>query len=105
VRYFKLALLALSAIAVLLCFVYNIFKFGGQGAFTFAMCAGPMGLAGFFTAKPPMPRWASISSAVALLIVGMKTSGDDTDINNIMMAAFFGMIMAVILAIRPERAR
>ena len=101
IRSLKFAMLALSATAIVLCFDYNIFRMGEHGVLAFAMCVVAAGLAGYFTVNPTMPRWASVVSAVALSIVAMKTSGDETD--NIMMVAFFGMIAAIILAIRPER--
>jgi hypothetical protein len=103
-RYFKFALIGLSVIGLILCFVYKLYAGDVHAWIVIAGCAGPAGLAGYFTfVEPGMPRWAAVTSAVVLLVVGMKTSGDDTDINNIMMAAFFGMIAAIVLAIRPEK--
>jgi hypothetical protein len=47
-----------------------------------------------------MPRWASIVSAVAFLIVAMKTTEEPFD--NIMMAAAGGLLLAIVLAIKPD---
>ncbi|MBX3156159.1 MAG: hypothetical protein KF773_09180 [Deltaproteobacteria bacterium] len=104
-RYLKFAVAGLSLVGVILGFAYKLTSYGGHGIAVLAACIVPAGLTGLFIAKPPMPRWAAIVSALSLLLAAMKTSGDDTDLNNIMMAAFGGMIAAVVLAIKPERPR
>lgn len=104
-RYVKFVMMALAAIGVVLGFVYNLLSAGGQGIFTLAMCATPLALGIVSEAsKKGFPRWMGGVSLAALLITGMKTSGDDSDLNNIMMAAFFGMICALVLTIKPEKA-
>ncbi len=52
-----------------------------------------------------MPRWASAVSMVSFWIVGMKTSGNVSDLNNIMMAVFFASFMALALLIAPDRPK
>jgi hypothetical protein len=44
-------------------------------------------------------------SLVAFAVVGMKTSGDSTDLNNLMVFAFFGMFPGLALLIYPYRPR
>lgn len=53
-----------------------------------------------------MPRWAAVVAAMSFLIAAMKTSGgpDGGPFQNVMMAAALGLILAVALAIRPEKA-
>ena len=103
-RYVKFAMMALAGIGVVLGLVYDLLSAGGQGIFTMAMCATPLVL-GIVSevGKRGFPRWMGGVSLVSMLIVGMKTSGDDSDLNNIMMAAFFGMILAIVLLIKPEQ--
>ena len=104
-RYLKYTVIGLSLVGAVLSLAYNVMKFGVHGVAVLVGCLAPAALAGWFTVKPPMPRWAAVVSAVSLLVVGMKTSGDDKDIQNIMVASFFAMIAAIVLAIKPERPR
>ena len=78
---------------------------GGQGIFTMALCAAPLVLGIVSEAtKKGFPRWMGGVSLATMLLAAMKTSGDNSDLNNIMMAAFFAMILAIVLLIRPEKA-
>lgn len=104
-RYVKFLVLALGALGVVLSLMYSVLSAGFHGVVVVAGCALPAGLAAYGTfAKPTMPRWAAVVSAISFLIVGMKTTESGPDIENIMLAAFFGIIVSAILAIRPERS-
>ena len=105
-RYVKLGIAAFGIIGVILSLNYHLLSFGAQGAIVVGACALPVALVAYGTIiESTMPRWAAIVSAVAFLVVAMKTSGDNKDIQNIMMAGAAGLVLAIILAIRPERRR
>jgi hypothetical protein len=50
-----------------------------------------------------MPRWAATMSALAFVIAAMKTS-HGSEPQNIMMAAAAGLLVAIALLIKPDRA-
>jgi hypothetical protein len=103
-RYVKFAMMGFAALATILSLVYNVFSFGGQGALVFVLCVVPLALGVFGTVvKPTLPRWAAIVSALDFLILGMKTTEGD-NWQNVMLAAVAGLLLAVVLAIRPDRA-
>lgn len=103
-RIVKFIMMGLAAVAVVLGLTYDLLSAGGQGIFTLAMAAVPVALGVLSeVTKKGFPRWMGGVSLVSLLLVGMKTSGDDTDLNNVMMAAFFGMVLALVLLIKPEK--
>ena len=101
----KYAMLGLGAISVLLCLIYNVFQHGGHGILLFVTCLVPTALAGLSIKLGGMPRWASAVSLVSFMIAGMKTSGDQSDLNNIMMAVFFAMLLSLVLLILPDRPK
>ena len=103
--YVKYVMVLLALVATVLCFVYSLPAIGTQGYIVIGACAAPLVLGGAFSAmQRSLPRWASVVSALSFALAGMKTSGGDSDLQNIMVAAFFGMILAVVLAIRPDRS-
>ncbi len=106
-KYVKFAMIAVSLLCIGLCLAYNVLSAGGQGVFVLICCALPaaLGLFGTFVQKG-IPRWAAIVSAVSLLLVGFKTSGgpDGGDLENLMLVSFLGMILAVVLSIKPDKA-
>ncbi len=105
-RYVKYAMLGLGSIAVLLCLVYNVFQYGGHGTLLFVFCLIPTVLAAIsLKLWGGMPRWASAVSMASFLLAAMKSSGDQSDLNNIMMAVFVGMILALVLLIKPDRIK
>ena len=58
---------------------------------------------GLATAKGAgLTRGQAIGSALCFLLAGMKSQ---EAFQNVMMAAFFGMILCVIMAIKPETAK
>ena len=103
-RYVKFSVLGLSVLSAVLSVAYGALSFGGQGIFLLVSCLVPAAGAAFGTfVKPTMPRWASILSVLAFLVVGMKTSGGSSDLQNVMLLAFVGLILSIVLAIRPDR--
>ena len=98
VRY---VMMVLSATATVLCFVANVTTAGAQGWILVAACVIPLaiGLTGTRSGQG-LSRRQALGSVAALLIASMKSSGG---LDSIMMAAFFGMLAALILAIKPER--
>jgi hypothetical protein len=104
-RYVKFTILGLGALSFVLSISYGALSFGGQGVFLLVTCLLPALLATFGTfVKPTMPRWASFVSALSFLIVGMKTSGGSSDLQNVMLLGFVGLILSLVIAIRPDRA-
>ena len=101
----KYALLALSALGVVLSLVYNVLSMGPHGIAVFVLCVIPTALAALSIKQGGMPRWASGVSMGSLFIVAAKTSGDDTSTNNIMVVAFFAMLCALLLLIVPDRPK
>ncbi len=101
----KYGMLGLGAISVLLCLLYNVFQYGVHGVIILVFCLVPTALAGLSIKMGGMPRWASAVSMVSFWIVGMKTSGNVSDLNNIMMAVFFASFMALALLIAPDRPK
>ncbi len=101
----KYAMLGLGAISVLLCLIYNVFQYGVHGIVLFVSCLVPTVLAGLSIKMGGMPRWASAVSMVSFWVAGAKTSGDQSDMNNIMMAVFFASLMALALLIVPDRPK
>jgi len=104
-QYLKFIVAALSLLAVALGLSAGLQSLGGQGQFTLAMSALPLLLVGLALGLGrPFARWMGAVSLVAFLIVGMKTS-EAAALDGVMMAAFFGMVVALVVVIRPERAR
>jgi len=95
--------LSLSLLATGLGLAAKLTSFGGQGMFTLAMAVIPAVLVGVSRVRGrPFGRLFAGLSLVAFLLVGMKTSSS-SDLENIMMAAMGGMILALVLLVRPER--
>ena len=79
---------------------------GGHGYLTLGclIAGGAMGAVGL--AKPA--RWAAVTALVAFLIAGMKLSGGGNEIvksgagaDGGMILAFVGMLIALVLTIKP----
>ncbi|MEZ4398864.1 MAG: hypothetical protein R3B06_02535 [Kofleriaceae bacterium] len=105
-RHLKFAILGASALALLLCFVYKLPSAGAQGWVTIALAAVPGIIAAVgIKVWRGLGRGPAAGCLVAFLVVGMKTSGDDTDLQNIMMVAFLGMLLSVALLVKPDRAK
>ena len=103
--YVKYVIGGAGILATILSFVYGLHGAGGQGIFVILASLIPVALVAFGTVvKPTMPRWASIVSVVAFLLVAMKTRAGD-DLQNIMLVAFLGLLFALALAIKPDRAK
>jgi hypothetical protein len=105
-KYVAYVLLGFSLLASILGLVYGLPRLGGHGVLTQVLAAVPGLLVGLgLLRRRGVPRWAGAVSLVALAIVGMKTSGDSDDLNNVMLCAFFGLFPALALLIRPYRRR
>ena len=98
----KYVMTALGALAVVLSFVYKMPSYGGHGITVLVAAAIPLaaGIMGTFV-RPVLPRWAAIVSALAFIVLAMKTRGGDWE--NLMMLGALGFLVAVALAIRPDR--
>jgi hypothetical protein len=99
----KYVMIALAAVAVILSFVHKLPSYGSHGITVLVTAAIPlaMGIMGTFV-KPVLPRWAAIVSALAFIVMAMKTRGGE--LQNLMMIGALGFLVAVALAIRPDRA-
>ncbi len=101
----KYAMLGLGALSVLLCLIYNVFQYGTHGTLLFVFCLVPTALGGLSIWLKGMPRWASAVSMISFLFAGFKSAGDISSLNNIMVAVFLAMILALALLIVPDRAK
>ena len=96
-------LLALGIAVIALSFAAGITAFGVQGAIVVACGAIPaIAAAVSGLAKVTFPRWAAAVCVLTFLVAGMKTSDLDS-LSNIMMAAFVGAIVSLVLVIKPYR--
>jgi hypothetical protein len=90
-------------LATALSFGYGVHRAGSHGTVVLVGALIPVALVAFGTLmRSTLPRWGAIVSAIAFLIVAMKTRQGE-DLKNIMMAAALGLVLAIVLAIRPER--
>ncbi|MEX1365214.1 MAG: hypothetical protein AB1Z98_18955 [Nannocystaceae bacterium] len=104
-RYVKLTMMGFAGLGLVLGLAYGLLGAGGHGIFTLAMCALPLVLGGLTeVSKKGFPRWMAGLSAVAMLIAAMKTQSDHGDMSNIMMVTFFGMVLSLVLVIKPQKA-
>ena len=101
----KFIIAALSIAGVGLGLSAGLQSLGNQGLFTLILTAVPLLLAGLALGLGrPFGRWMGAVSLIAFMIVGMKTT-DAESLACVMMIAFFGMLAAVVVLIRPERAK
>jgi hypothetical protein len=100
----KYVVAAFSALSAVLALSASILAAGGQGIFVLVLCAipGALAAAGHFVWHG-FPRRAAVGSLVSFLLVGLKTSGGDASLQNVMVVAFFGMIVALALTIKPDK--
>jgi hypothetical protein len=100
----KLVILVISLLAVVLGLSAHLQSFGGQGIFTLSLAALPGVLvAASLGLRRPFGRLFAGLSLVSFLLLGMKTS-DAEILQNIMMAAFAGVVLALVLLVKPERS-
>lgn len=104
-RIIKYLMMALALTAVVLCLVYNVVLFGVHGVMVLVLSVVPLALGGMSVKLGGMPRWASAVNLASFLVVGMKTSGESTSLQNIMVAAFFGAVLSLILLIVTDEPR
>ncbi len=104
-KYAKFAIAGLSLLGIVLGLSAGLQRFGGQGLFTLIMAGVPLVLVAIALGiGTRFGRLFAGLSLAAFLIVGMKTT-DAKPLENLMMVAFGGMIAALVVLIRPERAR
>lgn len=104
-RYVKLVMMGFAGLGLAIGLNYGLLSAGNQGIFALAMCALPVVLGGLTeVTKKGFPRWMAGLSAVAMLIAAMKTQSDHGDLSNIMMLTFFGMVLSLVLLIKPQKA-
>ena len=101
----KLVMMALGLLGAVLSFVYKLPSYGPHGLIVIGACLVPvvLGALGTFVLDG-LPRWAAAISAVAFVVAAMKTS-KGTDLQNIMMAAAAGVLVALALLVKPDRPR
>lgn len=103
-KYVKFALMGLGALGAILTVAYGVLSAGVHGVIVIVGCLLPVAFGALsLVKKSGMPRWASIVSAIGLLLAAMKTRSGD-DVQNIMVVAFIAFILAVVLAIKPDSA-
>lgn len=104
-RYLKHGILVLALAALGVSVSQSVWDAGVHGVILLVACALPAVLAALGIAVwKAFPRWAAVVSLVSFLLAGLKTSGDSSSpLANAMVAAFFGMIVAAVLAIKPDR--
>ena len=98
----RLGMVGLSALSVILCVVGDAPSYGAAGWQLIIFTALPAVMGAVATArKIPLTRRQSGICAALFLIAAMKSQDA---LGNVMMATFFGMMLSLVLTIRPERA-
>lgn len=101
----KYGMMGLGLVGAILALVYKLPSYGTHGIVVLVACLVPVALGALGTfALGGMPRWGSALSALAFLLAAMKTTGS-SDFQNIMMVAVVGLLAAIALLIRPDRAQ
>lgn len=100
-RYVIYVMVLAGVLALALSVTEHVWTYGGQGYLLLGLCALPVVLGGIAAAQRRCPRWISGVSALAFLVAAMKTT--EAPLDNIMMAAALGLVLAIVLAIRPPR--
>jgi hypothetical protein len=101
----KYLMMALGVLGAVLSIVYKLPSYGTHGLIVLGACLVPvaLGILGTVVVQG-LPRWASAISAVSFLLAAMKTS-KGTELQNIMITATAGLVVAFALLIRPDRPR
>jgi hypothetical protein len=100
-RYVLYVMILAGVLTLVLSITEHVWIYGGQGYFLLGLCVVPVVLGGIAAVQGRCPRWISGVSAVAFLVAAMKTT--EAPLDNIMMAAALGLVLAIVLAIRPPR--
>ena len=100
-RYVVYLMVIAGILALAISVTEHIWSYGGQGYLLLGLCALPVALGGIAALQGRCPRWVSVVCAIAFLIAAMKTT--EAPLDNIMMAAALGLVVAIVLAIRPPR--
>lgn len=101
----KLIMIALGLVGAALSIVYKLPAYGTHGVIVLVACLVPVLLGGLGTfVFDGLPRWAAVISALAFVVAAMKTSKGE-ELQNIMLAAAAGLLVSLILVLRPDRPR
>ncbi|MFT5432663.1 MAG: hypothetical protein ACI9OJ_003365 [Myxococcota bacterium] len=93
-------MMALSAVGGVMLLSEGILGFGGNGVLTFLFCLAPLGLGTVVTvSKTGLTRGQAVLSAAFFLITVKNTN---EAFQNTMILVFFGMLICIVLAIKPE---
>ena len=99
----KLIMVGFGLLGAALSVVYKLPSYGTHGMIVLVACLVPVLLGGLGTfVFDSLPRWAAVISALAFIVAAMKTS-KGTDLQNIMLASAAGLLVSLILVIRPDR--
>jgi len=102
-RFVKFFMMAMGVVGVVLSVVYKLPSYGSHGLIVLGACGVPVALGALGTfVFDGLPRWASAISALAFLVAAMKTSKGE-DLQNIMLVAALGVLVAIVLLIKPDR--
>lgn len=102
-HYLKFVIIALGAIASGVAVSAGMLDIGTHGYILLAACVIPLALGALGAAVlKGFPRWAAILSLLSFLVAGMKSSGYEP-LAGTMIAAFVGILVSLVLAIKPDR--
>ncbi|MCA9691596.1 MAG: hypothetical protein KC636_18470 [Myxococcales bacterium] len=97
----KFLMIAFGLLGAILGFSMDILSLeGGAIVVCASLLPALLGLLGTFVWKG-IPRWAAGVSILAFMVVGMKTT--EEPFQDIMLAAFAGMLLAIALTIKPDK--
>jgi drug/metabolite transporter (DMT)-like permease len=101
----KLFMVGFGLLGAALSIVYKLPSYGTHGMIVLVACLVPvlLGALGTFVLDG-MPRWAAVISALAFVIAALKTSKGE-ELQNIMLASAAGLLVALVLVVRPDRRR
>lgn len=101
-RYVKYIMAALGVLGAILALSYDIMGVGVHGVIVLIGALLPAALVGVGqVTKQGFPRSFAVISLIGLLLVSMKTSDGDP-LQNVMMGAFFALILAIVRIIKLE---
>jgi hypothetical protein len=102
-RYLKYLILILGVVGTIVALAEELYAIGTHGYIVLATCLIPVLLAGLgATVIKGFPRWAAAVTLLSFLVAGIKTSEVDS-LAGIMMSAFVGMLLSLVLLVKPDR--
>lgn len=102
-KYLPHAIAGFGGLSVILCFVAGLAGQGFHGWLTIGLSIGASVVGALGIKEGGVARPMAIGAAVMFLVVAMKTNGGSPNVSNIMVAAFFGMIVAIVQAVKPGK--